>query len=127
MLTTNDALVAYAKMMNTLDGAEFIGLLTDDFKYTSQAVLSDITNKEDFVAYIKPKLNTIKQSNIPVYAELGCLNNSDVADCVLLAQSKKDDLVATVLINMESGKIKQVNICIVPPPNTAKRTGVYPS
>ena len=46
-LTELDALVAYAKMMNTLRVEHLEPLLADDFHYESQMVFSAITSKQD--------------------------------------------------------------------------------
>lgn len=126
-IDTKNALTAYAAMMNSCDSTEFEALLADDFRYTSQAVLTDITNKNEFVEFIKQKLKTIKHSNATVFAELGKLDAYGHTDCVVLAQNNKNNLVATVFVTIGNDKIKQVDICTVPPPSMARRTGIYPS
>jgi hypothetical protein len=73
-LTELKALECYAHMLNTCDSTEFEKLLVDEFCSTSQAVLSDITSKDDFVGYIREKLKTIKSSENRMFAELGRLS-----------------------------------------------------
>lgn len=126
MITTKDALTAYAKMMNTLDSSEFESMLSDDFSYESQAVLSAINGKNEFVDYIRPKLLTIKKANAKVYAELAELSAYGQNECVVVAQELKDNLVATVYIKVSEGKITRLDMCLVPDPKTAKRSGIYP-
>lgn len=126
-IDTKKALIAYAAMMNSCDSSEFENLLADDFRHTSQAVLTDITSKAEFVKYIRQKLQTIKQSNATVFAELGELDAYGHKDCVVLAQNNKNNLVATVLATVDGEKIKQIDLCTIPPPSQVKRTGVYPS
>lgn len=126
-LTTKQALTAYAEMMNSCDSSNFEKLLADDLVSTSQAVLTDITSKADFITYIRQKLKTIKQSNATVYAELGELNAYGHTECVVIAQNNKDNLVGTAFITVKDNKIKQIDLCSVPPPTQAKRSGIYPS
>ena len=70
-LTEKEALSIYARMLHTLDSSEFESFLSEDFSYSSQKVLTDMNSKDEFIEYIRPKLETIKKSNSPVYAELG--------------------------------------------------------
>ena len=126
MKTIKDALIAYAKMMNTLDSSEFELLLDDNFSYESQTVFTSINDKKEFIAYIRGKLESIKKSNATVYAELAKLNAYGQSECVVLAQNDMNNLVATVYAKIEDGKIVRIDMCIVPNPNTAHRTGIYP-
>jgi uncharacterized membrane protein YvbJ len=125
-LTTKQALIAYAEMMNSCDSSNFEKLLADDLVSTSQAVLADITSKAEFVTYIRQKLRTIKQSNATVYAELGEMCAYGHSECVVIAQNSKDNLVATAFITIKDNKVKQIDLCTVPPPTQAKRSGIYP-
>lgn len=61
-LTQVLALEAYAAMMNTLDASRIEPILADDFHYSSQWVLTDITSKQEFLDYITPKLIAIRDS-----------------------------------------------------------------
>lgn len=125
-LTTKQALTAYAAMMNSCDSSNFENLLADDLVSTSQAVLSAMTSKAEYVAYIRQKLKTIKQSNAIVYAELGELNAYGHTECVVIAQNSKGNLVGTAFITVKDNKVKQIDLCSVPPPTQAKRSGIYP-
>ena len=81
-LTEKEALSIYAKMMHTLDSSEFESYLSVDFTYSSQKVLTDMNSKDEFMEYIRPKLETIKKTNSSVYAELGvCPAVSASSDC----------------------------------------------
>lgn len=126
MLTTKDALIAYAKMMNTLDSSEFELLLADDFSFESQAVLTPLTGKKAFIDYIRPKLATVKNANATVYAELGELSAYGQTECVVLAQNDKNNIGAVVYAKVKDGKIVRIDMCTVPNPKTAKRSGFYP-
>ena len=59
-LTEKEALTIYAIMLHTLDSSEFETYLSEDFSYSSQKVLTDMNSREEFIEYIRPKLETIK-------------------------------------------------------------------
>ena len=69
-LTEKDALSIYARMLHTLDSSEFESFLSEDFSYSSQKVLTDMNSKDEFIEYIRTKLETIKKSKSPVFAEI---------------------------------------------------------
>ena len=74
-LTEKEALSIFAKMMHTLDSYEFESFLSEDFRYSSQKVLTNMNSKDEFIEYIRPKIETIKKTKSSVYAELGvCLH-----------------------------------------------------
>lgn len=127
MLSNKDALITYAKMMNTLDSTEFESLLADDFQYESQTVLTPLNGKKEFIEYIRPKLSAIKNSNAVVFAELAELDAYGQKDCVLIAQNDKDNLLATVYAQVKENRIIRLDMCIAPDPKKALRTGVYPT
>ena len=61
----------YARMLHTLYSSEFELFLSEDFSYSSQKVLTDMNSKDEFIEYIRTKLETIKKSKSPVFAEIG--------------------------------------------------------
>ena len=61
-LTKEQALRAYATMMNTLDVSCLAPLLADDFHYASQWVFAEIESKPAYLEYIVPKLDAIRKS-----------------------------------------------------------------
>lgn len=127
MLTAKDALIAYAKMMNNLDSIEFESLLGENFSYESQAVLTPIHSRHEFVGYIRQKLSSIKIAGVKIFAELAELGAYGQNDCVVIAQGEKENLIATVYINVSDNKISKIDICVIPEPRHATRSGVYPS
>ena len=127
MLTEVDALRAYARMMNTLDPTHFEALLAEDFVYESQVVLQPLESKQEFLDYIYPKLKTIREASATVFAEMGTVSAyKPEQPCVIMAQNNRDNLVALVLVKLEGQLIKRLDLGIVPPPQTAKRSGEYP-
>jgi hypothetical protein len=65
-LTVLDGLRAYAAMMNRLDAAPLEPLLAPDFSYASQWVFAEIRSRDEYLAYIRPKLETFRSSGASV-------------------------------------------------------------
>ena len=126
MLDIETALRAYASMMNTLDSSKLEPLLSDDFYYASQMVLLEIESKQEYLDYINPKLEVVRASGTMVWAEMAMLKHSFTGPCVVLAQGDKENLVALVLAKVKGDQIERIDMCIVPTPQSAKRSGEYP-
>jgi hypothetical protein len=127
-LTEYEALKAYAKMLNTFDTKHIEHLLADDFRFTSQQVLTDIVGKEEYLDYMKGKLLTLaSRPENTVFAEMANINSftGDRA-CIVAAQGSKDHLVATILCKVNDDKLVEVDMCIIPTPQSAIRSGFYP-
>jgi hypothetical protein len=126
-LTEETALRAYAKMLNTLNADCLEPLLADDFTYESQKVFQPLESKQAFLDYIRQKLKTIRQAKATVFAEMGTVSAyGKNQSCVILAQNERDNLVGLVLAKTDGNKLKRLDLCIVPPPNAAERSGQYP-
>jgi len=126
MLDIETALRAYASMMNALDSSKLEPLLSDDFHYASQMVLAEIKSKQEYLEYIKPKLEVVRASGTKVWAEMAMLTHSFPGPCVVLAQGDKENLVALVLAKVKGDQIERIDMCIVPTPQSANRSGEYP-
>lgn len=114
-------------MMNTLSAEPLVSLLADNFAYESQAVFQALESKQAFLEYIIPKLQTIRRSNTTIYAEMGTVAAyGKNQPCVILAQNDKANLVALVLAKTQGSKLSRLDLCIVPPPQAAERSGEYP-
>ena len=125
MLDIETALRAYASMMNTLDSWKLEPLLSDDFHYASQMVLAEIESKQEYLDYINPKLEVVRASGTKVWAEMAMLTHSFPGPCVVLAQGDKENLVALVLAKVKGDQIERIDMCIVPTPQSAKRSREY--
>ena len=125
-LTEKDALSIYARMLHTLDSSEFESFLSEDFSYSSQKVLTDMNSRDEFIEYIRPKLETIKKSKSLVYAELGICPAYGHIDCLIMAQGDKSNLIGVAYASVDKGKISALALCIVPTPDSAERSGIYP-
>ena len=126
MLDIEIGLRAYASMMNALDSSKLEPLLSDDFHYASQMVLAEIESKQEYLDYIKPKLEVVRASGTKVWAEMAMLTHSFPGPCVVLAQGDKENLVALVLAKVKGDQIERIDMCIVPTPQSANRSGEYP-
>ncbi|MCU7796500.1 MAG: hypothetical protein KZQ75_05165 [Candidatus Thiodiazotropha sp. (ex Myrtea spinifera)] len=124
-----EALRAYAQMMNTLDIGYFEPILALDIRYTSQYVLEEIESKQVFLKYMTTKLNAASKSNADIFAEMGTVRGYSGQDesCVVLAQYEKSNLIGVVFAEVEAGKVKRLDLCAVPSPNEAIRLGDYPN
>lgn len=125
-LSKTDALRAYARMMHHLSAEYLAPLLADDFHYASQWVFEEITNKQQYLDYIRPKLEAIKASGNRVWAEVAELQAYPGGPCLVMAQGDKNNISATLLVEVSGSKIKRLNMCFVPSPHSARRTGEYP-
>lgn len=127
-LTETNALRAYAMMMNTLRVESLEPLLADDFNYASQTVFEELTSKKAFLEYIRPKLETVAKTGTTVFAEMGTVSAYGKRQpCVVLAQNNKENLVGLVLARVANDKLARLDLCIVPPPQSAERSGEYPT
>lgn len=125
-LSEKDGLEAYGRMLNTNDIEHVVGLLANDFRYRSQAVLTDLVGKEEFLTYMRGKLAAIAgRADRPV-AEMAYLPAMRDRPCLVLFDNDTGQLICTVLAMVKDGKLGQIDLCIVPPPTTAVRTGEVP-
>jgi len=126
-LTEADALRVYARMINTLDISHIETLLDDNFRYSSQWMIGEITSKQDFLDYIKSQLLEAKQSGIRAYAEMAVVSAWGHNECVVTAEGDKKNLIATVFATVRNGKILRIDMCATPHPAETMRSGEYPS
>ena len=124
--TEKDALSIYARMLHTLDSSEFESYLSEDFSYSSQRVLTDMNSRGEFREYIRPKLETIKKSKSPIYAELGISPAYGHTDCLIMAQGNKSNLLGVAYDSVDEGKISGLSLSIIPTPDSVERSGIYP-
>ena|ERR1017187_3680398 len=123
MLSKTDALRAYAAMMNTLDAKDFEPMLAQDCHYESQWVFSEIKSKREFVHHISRNLQSVRASGKRVWAELGhCI----WGPCVVIAEDERDNLTATVVVEVEGDRITRLDWCCIPSQFLAQRSGEYP-
>lgn len=133
MLSREDALRAYAAMMNTLNVSRLAPLLAEDFHYASQKVFAEIESKQEYLDYITKKLQALKDSGAKVWAEMGEIEESFAVlshgwgtPCVVMAQGGKDNVVSLVFAEVKDGALRGLDMCM-PELYRWERTGEYPS
>ena len=47
-------------------------------------------------------------------------------DCLIMAQADKTNLLGVAYTSVDEGKISSLSLCIVPTPDSAERSGIYP-
>jgi hypothetical protein len=131
-MTEEDACRTYATAWNRLAPDDLINVLDEDVRYTSQAVLLEMRGKQKVAEYLRQKMDTVRSSPaFKVLAELAetqpyPMYPNAPRPCVVVAQGKPENLVATVLFTVASSKIIAIDICVIPPPYTTKRLGEFP-
>ena len=85
-----------------------------------------MNSKDEFIEYIRPKLEVIKKTKSSVYAELGVCPAYGHTDCLIMAQGDKTNLPGVAHASVDEGKISSLSLCIVPKPDAAERSGIYP-
>ena len=126
-LTRKRAAAFYAWALNAYDVSPLEDLLADHFHYASQWVFEEITSKADYLRYLRGKFHTLRDGRDPVFAELAHVDAyGEDQPCVVLAQGSRTDLVAIALFQVAGDRITRIDLCAVPPPESARRSGIYP-
>ena len=126
-----DNLRQLAKSWNNLDTKFIETILADDFIYESQWVLVPIVGRKPFLTYLASKFEAIKtamQSEpMTITAELAMHPAIYNRPCIVLSQiSSKEITQVSLLINLQQGKIKQIDVCFIPDPAKANLSGEIP-
>ncbi len=150
-LTETAALRAYAVMVNTLALDGFEPLLADDFGYASQRNFKNHESKKDFLEFMNTVHQAIRDSDDTAYAEMGRVwcatsimcsptveaaesvaaaqaasRSGNIRPCVILAQGDKENPELVVLAEVDGNKLKRIDLCVIPGPDVAQRSGEYP-
>ena len=88
-------------MIHILDSSEFESFFSEDLSYSSQKVLTDMNSKDEFIEYIRPKLEVIKKTNSAVYAELVVSPAYGHTDCLIMAQGDKSNLLGVAYASVK--------------------------
>lgn len=122
-----DALQAYATMINTCGFDKLTPLLAEDFRYTSQTVLTDIEGRSRYLSYMAQKLAVTRDVEDRAVAEMAYLPSMYNRACLVLVQRLSGREICTVLASVKDGQISQIDLCLVPAPASAIRTGTRPT
>ena len=128
-LTERDAARAWALAYNTLDPSHLEPLLHDDIRIASQSVLVEMVGPREYLEYLDGKFATFKRVKTEIRVELGETSPYPVAPnpprpCAIANQDGRP--AATVLFEVDGGLISRVDLCMIPPPQTCKGTGIFP-
>lgn len=122
-----------AKSWNNLDASFLEGILTKNFIYKSQWVLTPLIGSDEFLTYLYFKFNAIKNAMnthvITVCAEMAFHNYSKVKEkpCLVITQIILGDIhQVSVLIKNKVNKINRIDVCFIPDPSEAILTGEVP-
>lgn len=121
---------AFARAWNRLDPEGLGALLAEDVRYASQNVFDELVGRNEVLAYLRGKMATVRRAGdtAQVHAEMGVTTYPSVRPCVLLAQGQRGRPTALALLEVTGGVVQRIDLCTVAPhPDSARRTGVYPS
>lgn len=126
ILTQEDAARAYVEAWKNLSCKDFIKLLSEDTRYSSQWVFDELVGKSAITDYLKGKFDSVRYSkNQPVTAELGYIAEGPHTDeyCACMCQgSDHVNLKAVVLFDVRDNKLKRFDMCI---PSLLKRVKIF--
>ncbi len=124
MKNDKELVIEFAKTWNNLDSSYIRDLLTKEFNYTSQWVFDELKNKEDYLAYLDGKLNTIKSSEGELIAEVGIYRDKH---CLVINQINNGKTQkVTFLIETKDGEILRADTCMIPTPQSIELLGIIP-
>lgn len=126
LLTTRDALIAYATMMNTGDATVVASLLAPEFRYTSQNVLSDLVGKEAYLDFMTAKFETMRKADVMPVADLVKLPGWGHVLGVVLWQGQPPERQCVVYADVADGVINAFHLCVIPSPEAALPYALWP-
>jgi len=131
-VTEEEACRIFAVAWNTLAADILIDALDDNVRYTSQTVWTDMNGKAEVGQYLRSKMVTIRSTpSAKVFAQLAetqpyPMYPNPPRPCVVLGQGSPEDLTATVLFEVSDSCITAIDLCIIPPPETTRRSNLFP-
>jgi hypothetical protein len=125
-LTTREALMAYAAMINTGDPSALAPLLAPDVTYTSQNVLTDMVGKDAYLEFMAAKFETMRNAGLMPMADLAHRPGYGHVECAVLWQGNPPVPQCLVYADVVGEHLKAIHLCIVPAPESAKLLGLWP-
>jgi hypothetical protein len=115
----------FAKAWNLLDVSILEPYLDETSIYESQMVMTAMTGKKEIINYLKGKFITLsKKEEYKPILEIGKVYG--YLPCVIIFQGSKENPVGVAMLEVEGNLIKRIDLCIVPSPYEAVRTGIFP-
>lgn len=120
-----------AQSWNNLDTSFIEKELAEDFTYESQWVLTPIDCRKEFINFLRAKFHAIKSASrnriMNVSAELAFHPALDHEPIIVLTQITSEGIrQVSLLVKVESDKIKRIEVCYIPDPGEAELTGEFP-
>ena len=126
MPTEYDAVKAYARMMNTSNINHFEPFIADDIELISQIQAEPVQGRREFLDYLARNLEKIAD-DAPMYAQLGEIHKSGrTRPCAVLSQYQRENMVASVTIEMSGDKVSKLYLFFFPSPENAALSGEFP-
>ncbi|MEE4271571.1 MAG: hypothetical protein V2I67_07855 [Thermoanaerobaculales bacterium] len=128
-LTEAAAARAWALAHNTLDPAHLVRLLHKDVRIASQTVLEEMVGPDRYLEYLNGTFATFKRTGTEIRIELGETAPYPMAPgaprpCAIAHRDGHPEV--TVLFQIEEDKIRRIDLCMIPPPQSCKGSGVSP-
>ena len=130
-INEEDILRILAKSWNNLNIQSLIEVLDRNIIYQSQWVPNPIIGKSALHKHLEVKYSAIKKDlhkgKMFVIAEMAYFPNLNNKPCLIITQSiGRITRQVSVLISVENGLIKRINVCYDPTPMLAIFTGEIP-
>lgn len=115
---------------NTLDATAFANWLDEDSVWESQAVMSAMTGKTTIMEYLDGKLATIRGIS-DWKRPLAVLASINGQACLAIYQGPvfvgdRHVPVGLFMVQNDNDTLKRVDVCVLPPPETAAVSTDYP-
>jgi len=127
-VTEHDAAVAWALAYNTHDPSVLAPILADDVRVMSRWVVNDLVGRNAYLEYLRRKFATFERAGTLVRVEVarapGDGPEPSGRPCALIEQDGK--MLATVLFDVLGGRIAQISLGPLPPPESCRRSGKFP-
>ena len=112
-MTEQQAATTFARAWNRLDPDGLIEVLASGATFASQRVFEELKGRDAIANYLARKMQTIAQSELHVFAELGEVTESFPGrPCVVIAQGDKDSIASAALFEVDGGHITRIDMCL---------------
>ena len=123
---------AWAKAYNAFDLTDLEPLIAENIRYTSMWVFQDLVGRENYLDYLRAKLDAIRNSGARVTAEVAETRPYPMyqmdEELGVYARQESGETIheAVVLFSTSDGRITEIVMGFVPIPSTVLRTGEVP-
>ena len=149
-LSKTQALRAYAAMINTRNTRMLAPLLAENFCHESQRNFDVYDSKAKFLEFVIDLNDRLLSEGEAVFAEMGRIRNpfsiscnstlegalvnserepveGDIEVCVIVAYEERNCLQVVAFAEVDGKFITRIDNCVIPGPESAQRSGEYPT